>query len=203
MKTLALNFRKMSGALSMLLVGTFFILLAGCQKEELAQPNSSNDDASAAMSKLGKQSLDENALPATWVLLNIDHSSGNTIQPSYRVVLESDGNGTFIGRNNTAIIGGKKFYVDKEQLVEIKNTLTAARMNEMEILPFMAGLPIISTSFRANNHSEMITRFDYNDKNISASLISLREKLENMLGISKYVITTKSRTDLELNVQHN
>jgi len=203
MKTLALNFGKMSRALSLLILGTSFFLLAGCQKEEMAQPNSSSDEASAAMSKLGLQAMDDAALENTFVLLNIDHSSGTSNQPSYRVQVQSNGIVMFIGRKNTAFLGEKQLFVDQQRLAEIKSTLNAAWMDEMKILPFIADLPIVSTTYRANNHTEAITRFDYDEMNKSASLISLREKLEKMLGISKYVITTKSRTDLELNVQHN
>ncbi len=201
MKTLELNLRNLSITISFIICATSFLSLTGCQKDELSeitaaqlQENSKESLHEESFSAIAKQNNSTN----TFTMLVIDHSNAQTNLPSYKLELLANGNGMFTGRKNTAILGSKKIFVSGEMMQQVKEVLRSNKFETLENLPFVFDLPIVSTTFRLDNLSEAITKLDYNESDKSNRLIEMRETIENMLGITKFVKSRKNLNDLHL-----
>ncbi len=205
MKTLDLTLRNLSITISFIICGTTFLSLTGCQKDELSELTATQPKQNTEVS-LQEESFSaiakQNSSAKTFTMLVIDHSSAQTNLPSYKFELQANGNGMFTGRKNTAILGSKKIFVTGEMIQQIKEIMRANKFETLENLSFVFDLPIVSTTFRKDNLSEAITKLDFNESDKSNRLIEMRETIEQMLGISRFVKTGRSLNGQQLNMDH-
>jgi hypothetical protein len=205
MKTPDLNLRNLSITISFLFFGTSLLSLTGCQKDELSEMTSAQLQENSKVS-LQEESFSaiakQNSSAKTFTMLVIDHSSAQTNLPSYKLELQENGTGLFTGRKNTAILGSKKIFVTGEMIQQIKEIMRANKFETLENRPFVFDLPIVSTTFRKDKLSEAITKLDYNESDKSNILLVMRETIEQMLGISRFVKTGRSLNGQQLNMDH-
>jgi hypothetical protein len=126
----------------------------------------------------------------SFTILSIDHTNANTDLPSYRVAVRSDGTVLFHGRRNTSTLGNHKFYVSSDTVERLKLIFKANRFSEIDKLPTYFYLPYVSTSFREDIDSYIVSRIDYNEQ--PQRLIGLRKEAEDLLMISRFVSDKKT-----------
>ncbi|MEP7167808.1 MAG: DUF6438 domain-containing protein [Bacteroidota bacterium] len=167
------------------LSGSLALLMAGCQKEESVQPASESNDYSDQ-----KQIL----LPeAVFESISIDHYAGTSLLPDYSVKVSADGQGVYEGNRNVAVIGKVRFDVSEATLKSLKEMFSHSNFFRMrdEII-FAPDLPVNTTAYASKGGADFTKTLHDRDAK-PAELASLRNKVEDLLHISKYVLKTGPR----------
>lgn len=176
----------------------FALLLASCKKDDLAttSANESTKSASAkyAMPGQAKQSTLKNItrdhdpkIKEVFSMITIDHIAARTHAPDYCVTVKSDATVIFEGRRNVALVGTKEWKLNAEQFHALKDMFEHSGFNSIEDnLSLLADVPMVSTTWSNSLADFSRTLIDYN-QGYPEALISLRNKAEDMLDLSKYV----------------
>jgi len=200
MKTTKQNIINRREILSFFLIVTSsFILLTGCQKDEMPQVSNTTNE-NQAIERLSNTS-NENVIGKPFTVLEINHVAMFSALPDYKIQLMSDNKAIYIGRKNTAVLGQVQMDVNPKIAAQIRAMYIKANLLQMATLELNIDLPINTTTFRANLSSDLITRIDYN----KGTLKELREKTEQLLNISNLVNLHRKLSDIQAvaNDEHN
>lgn len=181
MKTSKLNYPEFKKiGVSLMLACSSMVFMAGCQKEESAQPGSDSKDYNH---------LKQAGPPlATFAFITIDHYAANTSLPDYSVSVKSNGIVVFEGKRNVAYMGRLQFEVPPSTINNLKDLFIHSNFfNMRDEIIWSPDLPINSTTYAIDRSDGGIkTLHDRESK--PAELVALREKAESLLHISKYII---------------
>lgn len=162
------------GIVSVFLLITSALMLAGCEKSEQLYPSSGIKSSDAKMIAPYQ--------PIT--MLIIEHYSMRTSLPDYDVLLRSDGKVIFTGRRNVAYQGIIEFKTSAATVSYIKNLFESGNFFSIQQVPIHWDAPFVAT--RYSNGIRSKTLIDYND-GMPQMLIQIRKKAEEKLNISKYI----------------
>lgn len=156
------------------------LLMAGCQKEESVQPASESNEYSDQKQILLSEAAFESII--------IDHYSGTSILPDYSVKVSADGQGVYEGKRNVAVIGKVPLDVSEATIKSLKELFSHSNFFKMrdEVI-FAPDLPINTTTYANKGGADFTKTLHDRDAN-PAELVSLRNKVEYLLNISKYII---------------
>ncbi|MEP7170815.1 MAG: DUF6438 domain-containing protein, partial [Bacteroidota bacterium] len=151
MKTYIKNKLK-TGYEFLLLVLSSFIMFAGCEKSDQAQPltqvSADNDLRSGPR-----------GLPP-YTMLVIEHNCMGSLLPDYNVYLRSDGSVTYHGWQNVAQKGIVEFKTDAATVSYIKNLFESANFFNIAQIPFQNGDPNIATTYFNRFRGKQLIDYD-------------------------------------------
>ena len=193
------------------LVVPFLMLISGCQKDEVipvANPagqtptlnnsksaiaNFTNPEMPAPQLTDSKQTMAEFSASPLNLMMRIKHEAARTDKPDYMVALYTDGSVAFEGVRNVSHIGTFYYRIPKASLDAFNETMREVNFYAIaDINEVIMDVPMISTTFQGAG-SDPKTLIDY-DNGYPATLIALREKVESLLNVSRFIKPTVANT---------
>jgi len=128
-----------------------------------------------------------------YLVMRIKHSAARTDKPDYRISLYQDGSVAFEGVRNVARVGTFYYKIPDNTMQDFNRMMQEVDFyGIVDDNPVILDVPMISTTFvRAG--SDPKTLIDYNN-GYPQTLIALREKVESMLSVVRYIQPSLANT---------
>ncbi|MEP7168454.1 MAG: DUF6438 domain-containing protein [Bacteroidota bacterium] len=186
MKNSKLSPQKKSGHVKNIflsLAGLFLLFFASCSKDNSLSLSSDQPESGARKAILPGRSYET---------IKINHEANLTLSPDYSVTINTNGLVTYEGRAYVRVKGKIQFDISREMLKKLDNIFALSIIQDAQLVsqarlgnPAIPEHVIVTTTYF--NGKDPAKIWIDNNTGFPIDVVARRKKVEQLLGISKYV----------------